>query len=253
MRLSLSLALQSKADQLLGGHSGAIILMNAETGEILAMASHPTYDPNKLGEEGEALAQNLSAPLVNRATQGLYPLGTTMLPLIRAKFGEAQPTVSELNTYYRELGLFRAPAINMPVAFDAGKNSAENLKASPLQVSLAAALLSHDGNMPAPRIATAVNTPKQGWVVLSAEGMPIKVIQADAANEAALSFIKKGKSYWSHVGQASTGDKTFTWLLAGTLPDWKGTPLVLVVLLEENNVFLANYIGDNLLDEALNQ
>jgi cell division protein FtsW (lipid II flippase) len=253
VRLSLSLSLQSQADQLLGGHAGAIILMNAETGEILSMVSHPTYDPNKLGEEGEALAQNPSAPLVNRATQGLYPIGTALLPLIRAEFSEAQPTDSELNTYYQRLGLFQAPALNMPVAFDAGNKSAGNLKVSPLQVSLAAALLSHDGIMPALRIATAVNTPEQGWVVLSADGMPIEVIQAEAANEAALSFIVKGKSYWSHVGQASADDNIITWLLAGTLPDWKGTPLVLVVTLEENNIFLANYIGDTILDAALNQ
>jgi cell division protein FtsW (lipid II flippase) len=253
VRLSLSLALQSKADQVLGGHVGAIILMNAETGEILAMASHPTYDPNKLSEDGEALAQNSSAPLVNRATQGLYPIGTALLPLVRAKFGEAQPAESELSAYYRQLGLFKAPAINLPAAFDTVNHSTENLKASPLQISLAAALLSHDGIMPAPRIATAVNTPEQGWVVLSAEGMPIEVVQAEAANEAAASFIMQGKSYWSHVGQASIDDNITTWLLAGTLPDWKGTPLALVVALEENNTFLANYIGDTLLDAALNQ
>ena len=176
-----------------------------------------------------------------------------MLPLIRAKFGEAQPTDTELNAYYRKLGLFQAPALNMPVAFDAENKSAEDLKVSPLQVSLAAALLSHDGIMPAPRIATAVNTPQQGWVVLSAEGMPIEVVQAEAAHKAASSFIVKGKSYWSHVGQASSGEKIVTWLLAGTIPDWKGTPLVLVVTLEENNIFLANYIGDTFLDAALNK
>ncbi len=253
VRLSLSLALQSKADQLLGEHAGSIVLMNAETGEILAMASHPTYDPNKLDEEGKALAQNLSAPLVNRATQGLYPFGTALLPLIRAKFGDAQPTDSELNAYYRELGLFQAPAINMPVAFDTGNNLVKNLKISPLQASLAAALLSHDGVMPAPRIATAVNTPEQGWVVLSAEGMPVEVMQAEASNEAASSFIQKGKSYWSHVGQGSADNKVITWLLAGTLPDWKGTPLALVIALEEDNIFLAKFIGENILDEALNQ
>jgi cell division protein FtsW (lipid II flippase) len=253
VRLSLSLPLQAKADQLLGGHAGAIILMNAETGEILAMASHPTYDPNKLSEDGEALAQNPSAPLVNRATQGLYPIGTSMLPLIRAKFGAVQPIDSELIAYYQELGLFQAPAINLPMAVGAVNHSTENLRVSPLQISLAAALLSHDGIMPTPRIATAVNTPEQGWVVLSAEGMPVEVIQAEAANESAASFIVQGKSYWSHVGQASIKDDIITWLLAGTLPDWKGTPLVLVITLEENNTFLANYIGDTLLNAALNQ
>ncbi|HRJ76082.1 MAG TPA: FtsW/RodA/SpoVE family cell cycle protein, partial [Anaerolineales bacterium] len=81
VRLSIDLSLQSKADQLLGIHRGAIILMNAETGEVLVMASHPTYDPNKLTEEGEALSQNPNAPLLNRATQGLYPIGNTLLPL----------------------------------------------------------------------------------------------------------------------------------------------------------------------------
>jgi cell division protein FtsW (lipid II flippase) len=253
VRLSLSLALQSQADQLLGGHTGAIILMNAETGEILSMVSHPTYDPNKLGEEGEALAQNSTAPLVNRATQGLYPIGTALLPLIRAEFGEAHPTDSELKAYYQKLGLFQAPTINMPVAFDAGNRLTESLKVSPLQMSLAAALLSHDGIMPTPRIATAVNTPNQGWVVLSAEGMPVEVMQAEATNEAARSFIVKGKSLWSHVGQASVDNKTITWLLAGTLPDWKGTPLVLVITLEEDNIILVNHIGDKLLDAALNQ
>jgi hypothetical protein len=253
VRLSLSLALQSKADQLLGGHAGAIILMNAETGEILSMVSHPTYDPNKLDKEGEALAKNSSAPLVNRATQGLYPIGTALLPLIRAEFGEAQPTDSELNAYHQRLGLFQAPALNMPVAFDTANDSAKILKVSPLQVSLTAALLSHDGIMPAPRIATAVNTPEQGWVVLSAEEKPIEVMQAAAANEAALSFVEKGNSYWSHVGQASIDKNIITWYLAGTLPDWKGAPLALVITLEENNTFLANYIGNAILDDALNQ
>jgi anti-sigma-K factor RskA len=78
-------------------------------------------------------------------------------------------------------------------------------------------------------------------------------MRAEAANEEASSFIEEGKSYWRHVERASTDDETITWLLAGTPPDWKGTPLVLVVALEEDNVFLANSIGDNILDAALNQ
>jgi len=254
VRLSLSLILQSKADQLLGGHTGAIVLMNAETGEILAMASHPTYDPSKLDDEGEALAQNPSAPLVNRATQGLYPIGTSMLPIIRAQYGETVPTEVELKTYYEKLGFYQSPKINMPVASSAGNNSTQDLRISPLQLSIAAATLSNQGVMPTPRIATAVNTPEQGWVVLSAENQPIKAIQAMAANETALSFIVESKPYWQHVGQASVDEDTIiTWLMAGSLPDWGGTPLILVVTLEENNTYLAKYIGDNLLGAAMSQ
>lgn len=52
------------ADQLLGNHRGAIILMNAETGEILVMASHPEYDPNNLDEEGDTLSQAETSPLL---------------------------------------------------------------------------------------------------------------------------------------------------------------------------------------------
>lgn len=254
VRLSLSLALQSKADELLGEHAGAIILMNAKTGEILTMASHPTYDPNKLDEEGAALAQDPSAPLVNRATQGLYPIGTAMLPLIRAEFGETQPTDTELNQFFRRLGLHQAPSLNMPVAFDAENNSARDLRVSPLQVSLAAATLSNQGISPTASIASSVNTLEQGWVVLSAEKQPIEVMQAEAANEAALSFIMEGKPYWSHVGQAkSDHDNFITWLVAGTLPSWNGTPVALVVTLEENNTSLAKRIGENILDAATSQ
>lgn len=253
VRLSLDITLQSKADQLLGGHTGAIILMNAETGEILVMASHPTYDPNNLNEEGEALSQDASSPLLNRATQGLYPIGTALFPLIQAEFGDRQPSNSELQAFYERLGLFQAPALNMPVLIDERNGSLQNLRISPLQAAVAAGVLSYKGIAPSPRIATAVNTLEQGWVVLPALSQPVKVMQAEAANEAALSFIKEGKPYWSYVGRANVSDTHFTWLLAGTLPDWRGTPLVLIVALEESNISLAERIGENLLNAGLSQ
>jgi cell division protein FtsW (lipid II flippase) len=253
VRLSIDLTLQTKADQLLGEHTGSVILMNAQTGEILIMASRPTYNPNNLDAEGDSLSSSLSAPLLNRAAQGLYPIGTMMQPLLRAEFGNTQPTDSELNEYYHKLGLYQAPSINMPVAFDTGNISPKELKISPLQAGIAAALLSHQGMEPAPRIAMAVDTPEQGWVVLSAESQPIELIQPKAANEAASSFLVDGKPYWSHPGLASTDGNPITWLLAGTLPDWGGTPLILVITLEEKNISLANQIRNDILDLALNQ
>ncbi|HRQ24953.1 MAG TPA: hypothetical protein PLF42_16115 [Anaerolineales bacterium] len=41
--------------------------------------------------------------------------------------------------------------------------------------------------------------------------------------------------------------------MAGTLPDWRGTPLVMVITLEENNTFLAEFIAENLFNAGLNQ
>ncbi len=63
-------------------NKGAVILMNAQTGEILVMASHPTYDPNKLDEIGTSLAQDQNTPLINRAAQGMYPPGSALTPFL---------------------------------------------------------------------------------------------------------------------------------------------------------------------------
>lgn len=253
VRLSLDLSLQAKADELLGSHQGAIILMNAKTGEILVMASHPTYDPNKLGEEGDALSQSLNSPLLNRATQGLYPPGDVIEPLVVAKFGDEDPDTSALLTYYETLGLFHAPLIRIPVSLHAETENIDDFRFSPLQVALAAAALSNQGSIPAPRIATAVNTLEQGWVVLPALDQPREALQPQAADEAALSFIQNGEAYWSHIGFGRINKTSITWLIAGTPPKWQGTPLVLVVALEENNPVLAKRIGDKLFASALNR
>ena len=250
VRLSIDLNLQAKADQLLQDNSGAIVLINAETGEILVMASHPTYDPNTMEAEGDSLSQDESSPLLNRATQGLYPVGSALRPLLQAKFGATQPSNIDVRTFYENLGFFQTPAINMPVSSENNNTSIQYLKVSPLQMSIAAATLSYKGIIPSPRIATAINTPEQGWVVLPALSQPIEVVQPAAANEAALSFIEEGKPYWSHIGQASEDETNVTWLLAGTLPDWRGTPLVLIVTLEDLNAPLAKSIGENLLNAA---
>jgi hypothetical protein len=45
-------------------------------------------------------------------------------------------------------------------------------------------------------------------------------------------------------------DTNVTWLLAGTLPDWRGTPLALIVTLEYLDASLAESIGENLLRAA---
>lgn len=253
VRLSLDLTLQAAADELLGSHTGAVILMNAESGEILVMASHPTYDPNKLDAEGDNLSQNERSPLLNRATQGLYPVGEIFLPFLKAQFSGEIPSKSGLLIYYEGSGLLRSPLIAMPVAERDFPNEIEDLRASPLQVCMAAAALSHQGVIPAPRIATAVNTREQGWVVLPALGEARQVIPAGAAEEAVHPFVTGGKPYWSHTSTGTINKTTVTWMIAGTPPDWQGAPLALVVAVEENNPSLVERIGDSLLNAVINQ
>jgi hypothetical protein len=105
--------------------------------------------------------------------------------------------------------------------------------------------------IPAPRIATAVNTPNDGWVILPALGTPFKAVEEAEAEEAAGSFIQQGHNYWSYTGQATEKDSAVTWFIAGTPPNWQASPLVVVVLLEEDNMKLAQRIGQELLVDAM--
>jgi peptidoglycan glycosyltransferase len=75
--LTVDLALQRVADQALGDVRGAAVLLDARSGAILALASHPTFDPARIEEEFTALKQDPRAPLLNRVTQGRYPPGST--------------------------------------------------------------------------------------------------------------------------------------------------------------------------------
>jgi len=251
VRLSIDLNVQTKADQYLDGHTGALILMNAETGEIIAMSSRPTFNPTNLDLHGIELLQDPTAPLVNRSTQGLYPVGTALLPFSRAQFGERDPTHEELQTLYEKLGFYKAPIINLPVAYETTSPSVQDLRISPLQMILAAASLSGKGLIPEARIAMAINTKEQGWVVLPTQNEPVQVFDSKASGDAALSFIVGGKPYWRYIGQAKEDETTVTWLIGGTLPDWGGTPLVLVVSLEENNITLARHIQEQLLNDLV--
>ena len=97
VRTTIELDLQKQADLLLEGHRGAAVLLNASTGEILAMASHPYFDPNRLETEWNTLVGDPSAPLLNRATQGQYPPGAALGPFLLA-YSDAQgdlPGLSE--------------------------------------------------------------------------------------------------------------------------------------------------------------
>jgi penicillin-binding protein A len=77
VRLTLDPKIQAAAAGALGARTGAIVVLNPKNGDVLAMVSVPTYDPGALGETGEALLLDPTSPLLNRATQGKYPPGST--------------------------------------------------------------------------------------------------------------------------------------------------------------------------------
>lgn len=82
LTLSIDLELQALAERLLEGKIGSIVAIEPSTGEVLCMASSPSYDPRMMtgrqrGESHKELAQNSWKPLLNRSIQGMYPPGST--------------------------------------------------------------------------------------------------------------------------------------------------------------------------------
>lgn len=78
--LTIDNRLQQRAHELLGPYTGAAVVLNPQTGAILALASRPAFDPNRLSLESRwnAIRTDSGQPLLDRATQGLYPPGSAM-------------------------------------------------------------------------------------------------------------------------------------------------------------------------------
>ncbi|HDS1818286.1 MAG: penicillin-binding protein 2 [Pseudomonas sp.] len=85
--LSLDIKLQEAAEAALGGRRGAVVALDPRSGEVLAMVSQPSFDPNLFvtGISFKAYAElrdSIDRPLFNRVLRGLYPPGSTIKPAV---------------------------------------------------------------------------------------------------------------------------------------------------------------------------
>lgn len=83
--LSLDIKLQEAAEEALGDRRGSVVALDPETGEVLAMVSKPSFDPNLFVtgisfKEYSALRDSVDRPLFNRVLRGLYAPGSTIKP-----------------------------------------------------------------------------------------------------------------------------------------------------------------------------
>lgn len=83
--LTIDSKLQAYAETLFGKNSGSVVAIQPSTGEVLALVTHPSYDPNAFvkGISQKAYQQLVKArehPLYNRAIRGLYSPGSTIKP-----------------------------------------------------------------------------------------------------------------------------------------------------------------------------
>jgi penicillin-binding protein A len=77
LELTLDTTLQSIAEEALAGKKGAVVAIEPTTGAVLAMASSPGFDPNRIDKDWGAISSDPDAPLVNRAAEGAYAPGST--------------------------------------------------------------------------------------------------------------------------------------------------------------------------------
>lgn len=102
--LTIDLKLQQKAEKLLEGVAGAVAAMDAATGEILALASSPSFDQNSFvsgmsHKQWHALVSNRFRPMENKAVQGEYPPASTY-KIITAIAGLEEGIINKDTTFY---------------------------------------------------------------------------------------------------------------------------------------------------------
>ena len=302
IRLNIDIELQQMAMQLLEGSKGALVLINAESGEIFSLASRPSFEPDEIEESWESLVNDENTPLLNRVVQGRYEPSTIFGPfLITAaadggidlvEYDQAlgdsagddcSITGNDLNfptldadrcidflsklaedlgnekftDLLENLGLFEHIDIvpgqevaYVPTAIqspgDVILGNTEFL-VSPLQAVRAAATLSSRGNTPNPSIVSAVNLAGDEWTVFPSDDESQQVFTSANADEVAKLFADDSLPIWHVV----SGDNNVTWYMAGTLPDWSGVPLSLVVVLEDDQPERAFKIGREMMEAAL--
>jgi penicillin-binding protein 2 len=94
IQLTIDGPLQDYAARRIGLESGSVVVMDCLTGDLMCMASMPSFDPNSFSDgigrvEYQMLAENERVPLRNKVLKGLYPPGSTVKPMVAMAFLEA--------------------------------------------------------------------------------------------------------------------------------------------------------------------
>ncbi len=308
IRLSIDLTLQAMADDLLAGHRGAMVLMNAKNGELLVMASHPYFDPNVIDSNMTEWEKLQDGPLLNRITQAQYPLGTIQGPFLMAGLDSISnlPQPPEELTYqlenrtlncadnrqtgetwgttvsagcpgvlielikqfsetqvldlYKKVGFTTLPDVPLQQAAPAQVDKIERLNdvalgisgvsVSPLQLVSAAAALSNDGKLPTPVLPIAVDIKDQGWVIFERNN-PVSVLPQDKTRQTVDALSSRSYPVWQAIGHAYPPTGTITWFAAGTNRSWQGSPVALVILLEEDNSLAVSEMGETMIKSII--
>jgi peptidoglycan glycosyltransferase len=249
-RLSVDLAAQRAADQALGERQGAVVLLDTATGEILALVSHPSYDPNTLDDDWDDLAEDPAAPLLNRATQGVYALGdlarlvgltgllsagiTTPSDPHNTPLEEMLAPLSDSGylATARQLGFDAAPPFDLPTGSGLlpdlqDQGTPRDLAVTPLHMARFAAAIADDGQMPVPTL-----------VYLGSRSTPSRVFAPDVAGSLQSETPRFGDlAGWAGVATLQeTGDQPLSWFVGYAPADVPRFAIAVVVESDDGGV-----------------
>src|ERR1700676_4556104 len=110
--LGMDMRVQKVAEEALAGKRGSVVALDPKTGDVIALASTPGFDPNNFVRglsvaEYNVLQNDIDIPLLNRALRGAYPPGSTVKPLY-ALAAQKYNVISPLQTQYCP-GFFTLP------------------------------------------------------------------------------------------------------------------------------------------------
>ena len=102
--LGLDIRVQKVAEEALTGKRGSVVALDPRTGDVIALASTPGFDPNDFVRglslaQYSALQNDIDKPLLNRALRGAYPPGSTVKPLY-ALAAQVYGVISPLETQF---------------------------------------------------------------------------------------------------------------------------------------------------------
>jgi peptidoglycan glycosyltransferase len=242
--LSVSLEALRAADQGLGAHRGTVVVLDMTDGDLVTLVSHPSYDPNMLDEEWDRLVADPGAPLLNRASQGIYPVGDLARWVGLAGLRSAGITVPP-DPYGASLDALLAPLsrvgylataqqleFDAPVPIDlpgsAGrlpdfdhKGTARDLAVTPLHMARFVAAVAGDGRMPIPTLAYLVPHPTADQVFAKGVSVALRAVMPRFDDVAG----------WAGVAQPlETGNEPLSWF-AGYGPI--GEPRFAIVVVVE--------------------
>ena len=104
IRLTIDTEVQKYANELMAGKAGSISVMDIYTGELIALHSSPTFDPNLFlhgidSEEWKKIIQDPLKPLMNKSISGLYSPGSTIKPIVALSVLENDVVSTKFKVY----------------------------------------------------------------------------------------------------------------------------------------------------------